>query len=691
MFQKLKKFGFVFALIASLVFTGAWQAGSGLPVAQTPTAPLAPGLTWNNLGQTARPMQLNIKGDALELSGQTYRSAESFSGAVSASVANFYSNDELYKLGWVSDDAYKAEDGIHQVFTNAAGYYLSVDYVNSADDPNSVSVVVWLSAPKDSGRFIAGTNVVSIDAAATLNKLNPANNATGVDPHLTILKWTDYPADKYSYCIKDPIKLNACAPSDPNWTGTFKNTAWIVTMLNPLTQYSWNVKAITYDGTKKLFTYADGGTFWNFKTGMSTLYISGSVGKAGVTMRYWADGTTDFHYVTSDSNGKYILSVPYDWTGYVKPSLTGYTFSPWNKHFTTPVETNQVANFIPLTSFIISGNVGTAYAKLTWVDHSVTYSTTADVYGKYSFYVSYNWEGTVTPSKPGATFSPSHRDYVAVLSNQTNQNYTLVVYTIAGYAGAPGVTLSYYYGGNRSVTSDSNGYYSLTVPYNWTGTVKPTKTGVSSFTPAQRSYTNVLSNLTGQNYRANYVLGFASIGTQDGYVRESFEGSGVGGVANSTTTLKIGDTTGNEQILSILSFNTSALPDNAVITGVRLKIYKQMIAGVNPMGLFGNLIIDVQKNYFGPSLSLTLDDFAAYAGGANGGVVNSVPTGMIYTGSVTTAGGLGQVNRAGYTQFRLRFASPTNADNATNFISFYSGETTATAYRPVLIVFYYVP
>ena len=76
--------------------------------------------------------------------------------------------------------------------------------------------------------------------------------------------------------------------------------------------------------------------------------------------------------------------------------------------------------------------------------------------------------------------------------------------TISGYvrteggSGISGVTLSFSNGGGSTITN-SNGYYSKQVPYGWSGTVTPSKSGYT-FSPPSRSYSNVTSNQTNQDY-----------------------------------------------------------------------------------------------------------------------------------------------------------------------------------------------
>lgn len=54
-------------------------------------------------------------------------------------------------------------------------------------------------------------------------------------------------------------------------------------------------------------------------------------------------------------------------------------------------------------------------------------------------------------------------------------------------------------GEGESTTTDSNGYYKIYVPYNWSGTVAVLKDDYE-FTPSYKAYTNVISNKTGQNF-----------------------------------------------------------------------------------------------------------------------------------------------------------------------------------------------
>lgn len=76
----------------------------------------------------------------------------------------------------------------------------------------------------------------------------------------------------------------------------------------------------------------------------------------------------------------------------------------------------------PLTCSI-SGNAGVAGASLSYADGAAK-TANADGNGNYSITVSYNWSGTVTPSKAYYTFSPANKAYANLLASQTTQDYT---------------------------------------------------------------------------------------------------------------------------------------------------------------------------------------------------------------------------------------------------------------------------
>jgi hypothetical protein len=186
-------------------------------------------------------------------------------------------------------------------------------------------------------------------------------------------------------------------------------------------------------------------------------------------------------------------------------------------------------------------------------------------------------------------------------------------------------------------------------------------------------------------------LTLKSIDAQDGWVLESNETSGVGGSINNTGNIYLGDNAAKQQYRGILSFNTgAALPDNAVITSVTLKVRQQAIlGGGNPISIFGGFMFDVKDGFFGSAAALQAGDFQA-AASQSYGPAGPAPVGGWYSFNLTNAKAF--VNKlatnAGLTQIRLRFKLDDNNNAIANVLSLYSGNA-AAAYRPVLVVTYF--
>ena len=199
-------------------------------------------------------------------------------------------------------------------------------------------------------------------------------------------------------------------------------------------------------------------------------------------------------------------------------------------------------------------------------------------------------------------------------------------------------------------------------------------------------------------YEYQYILTatpFKSRGTQDGWILETNETSTQGGTINPTaSTFSLGDNAKNRQYRAILSFNTASLPDNAVITGVVLKIKRQSVTGTNPFTTHGKIVIDVRKGAFSNNAALQSADFQAAASNPGVGLIaNSSQAGGWYV--CTTLKALAYpyypyINRTGITQLRLRFQLDDDNDAVADFLRFYSGNAIA-ANRPILVIEYYVP
>jgi len=157
-------------------------------------------------------------------------------------------------------------------------------------------------------------------------------------------------------------------------------------------------------------------------------------------------------------------------------------------------------------TYIISGTVRIEGSGLEGVEMSgLPGNPKTNSYGFYSGTVNYGWSGTVTPSLDGYTFSPPSRSYTNVAADQKDQNYTAtgITYRISGWVkiaeriGLGDVVMS---GLPGNPVTNPLGYYTATVPYGWSGTVTPTKTGYA-FTPPSYTYSSVTDDQV-TNYSA---------------------------------------------------------------------------------------------------------------------------------------------------------------------------------------------
>jgi len=176
----------------------------------------------------------------------------------------------------------------------------------------------------------------------------------------------------------------------------------------------------------------------------------------------------------------------------------------------------------------------------------------------------------------------------------------------------------------------------------------------------------------------------------DGWILESGEYTKKGGNKNATgKILQVGDDAGDKQYRTILSFGTTAIPDNAIITKVFLKVKRQGVAGTNPMKTHNGLVVDIKKNKFYTMPALQIQDFQAKANKVKAGRFPN----KLYSGWYRSAlykGPYPFINVKGGTQLRLRFLLDDNNDNDTDILKLYSGNSIKTN-RPKLIVAYYVP
>jgi len=227
---------------------------------------------------------------------------------------------------------------------------------------------------------------------------------------------------------------------------------------------------------------------------------------------------------TNVTAGYYAMKLPYGWEGALVPTSQAYILTEDPAvTFNSPVFTDQVQNYLAkIKMFAISGHTylgGLANKPIAGVSLQAKglgawagYSTlaTSNIEGDYVLDVPYSWQGTIKPSKDGYTFMPTSRSYNNVIANYTTQDYlgtatgpAPVTYTISGYVrtqAGQGINQVIIKDATAVLTyTNAQGFYTVSKPKGWSGTVTPVKQGYK-FNPANRSYTNLSSNQSNQNY-----------------------------------------------------------------------------------------------------------------------------------------------------------------------------------------------
>jgi hypothetical protein len=266
--------------------------------------------------------------------------------------------------------------------------------------------------------------------------------------------------------------------------------------------------------------------------GLLTFTISGQITASGfglsgavVTLSGSSNAT-----MQTNSSGNYAFSgLAYGGSYTITPALAGYTFSPTSLSVAS-LTGNQVLNFTANSLPAISGHVGSASGQsLSGVTVSLTGSLNAiaqtDAFGNYLFSnLSYGGSYTVAPAFGGYTFNPASLSIASLTANQVLNFTANLPPTISGHVASAsgqsigGVNIAFSNGGPL-VSTDVNGNYSATLFSGYTGVGTPSRSGYS-FTPASRSYVNLASNSSNQDYTATTVA--TSKSDRPGLFRQGF-------------------------------------------------------------------------------------------------------------------------------------------------------------------------
>lgn len=251
--------------------------------------------------------------------------------------------------------------------------------------------------------------------------------------------------------------------------------------------------------------------------------MPGMIGVENVKITATPTGISTYSGETyTDANGIFNIELPVGWTGILTPSKDNYTFWPSIQAVsiistsTLPLGTWSCHPFLLIHGTVLDqdGNPFTPCDLYATTGESSFTSGSGEYYllvepEAQDFGAWYKWTGTVTPSRIGFTFDPVNRTYTDITADQMNQDYTanFVPVHIYGhvesdagggmYVGIADVAIQASTGESTNTVAD--GFYGLTVPWGWSGTITPSKSGWN-FSPVSRTYSNVVSDQTVQNY-----------------------------------------------------------------------------------------------------------------------------------------------------------------------------------------------
>ncbi len=280
------------------------------------------------------------------------------------------------------------------------------------------------------------------------------------------------------------------ASVDHGWSGTVTPTLAGYTFSPPNTVYS-NVTSdqLNEDYTATLLTFTITGTITDGSNPLLGVTVNGLPGNP-----------------LTNALGVYTATVNYGFSGTATPSLSGYSFAPVSRPYTSVTASQTAQDYVgTLGSYTISGTIqdGGSAPIAGVVMSGLPGSPSTDGSGFYTASVDHGWSGTVTPTLAGYTFSPPNTVYSNVTSDQLNEDYTatLLTFTITGTitdGSNPllGVTVN---GLPGNPLTNALGVYTATVNYGFSGTATPSLSGYS-FAPVSRPYTSVTASQTAQDY-----------------------------------------------------------------------------------------------------------------------------------------------------------------------------------------------
>ncbi len=161
-------------------------------------------------------------------------------------------------------------------------------------------------------------------------------------------------------------------------------------------------------------------------------------------------------------------------------------------------------------------------------------------------------------------------------------------------------------------------------------------------------------------------------------------------IAANGTTLLVGKGLHAKEYRSFISFNTSGLPDNAIVTSIKLRIKSTDIVGINPLNNRHELMVDVCTPPDGKAVRYQEIDFrTGFSCSNNVGTFDKAQNSGWYNVNFSSDA-FQSINLTGATQFRLRISGVENIEAVRAYLVFDNGAVNATN-NPILLVRYAIP
>jgi len=298
-------------------------------------------------------------------------------------------------------------------------------------------------------------------------------------------------------------------------------------------------------------------------------------------------------------------------------------------------------------------------------------------------------EATATPF---ASIATSTALASAPNPSASGQSVTFTA-TVTSGSGVPAGTVTFTEGAtvhaaNVAVNGAGQASFSTTALSVGSHTLTTTFTGASGWLGSS-------GNNSGAPQVVNAVttVTFISGAAQDGWVLESGENTSAGGSidvnGSNSSALRVGDNNQDRQYKTVVSFDTSSIPDGATITSVTLRLLRGSVSGTNPFTTHSTCWVDVQNGSgFSGSTALQSGDFQAAATAVQAASLSNAASNGTWSTGALNAAGLAAINKTGTTQLRVYFNLGDNDDTGNDYLGYYSGENTTAANRPQLVVTY---